>query len=177
MILRFKLGGAGYIRDYPVEQLYRDQRLNPIHEGTEGIHGLDLLGRKVLLNNGESFQTFLTMVARTVADAENIPEIAHLASPVKEAIERTARVTESLLPRVVEDPDSGLANATIYLDMFGQFVMAWIWLQQAVVASRKLSAGEWAILNMNTISIRERSLPRNIILLGSSLRQFRKQPY
>ncbi len=136
------LGGAGYIRDYPVEQLYRDQRLNPIHEGTEGIHGLDLLGRKVLLNNGESFQMFLTMVARTVADAENIPEIAHLAPPVREAIERTSRVTESLLPRVVEDPDSGLANATIYLDMFGQFVMAWIWLQQAVVAARKLSASE-----------------------------------
>lgn len=136
------LGGAGYIRDYPVEQLYRDQRLNPIHEGTEGIHGLDLLGRKVLLNNGESYQMFLMQVAKTVAEAENIPNVAHLAPPVREAIDRTNKVTESLLQKVVEDPDRGLANATIYLDMFGQFVMAWIWLQQAIVAGRKLSSSE-----------------------------------
>ena len=125
-----------------MEQLYRDQRLNPIHEGTEGIHGLDLLGRKVLLNNGESYQMFLAKVGKTVADAENLPQIAHLAPPVRAAIERTNRVTESLLPRVVEDPDSGLANATIYLDMFGQVVMAWIWLRQAVVAARTLSTSD-----------------------------------
>ena len=136
------LGGAGYVRDYPVEQLYRDQRLNPIHEGTEGIHGLDLLGRKVLLNNGESYQIFFAKVGKTIADAEKLSQIAHLVPPVRAAIERTNRVTESLLPRVVADPDSGLANATIYLDMFGQVVMAWIWLRQAAVAARKLSTSD-----------------------------------
>lgn len=132
-------GGAGYIRDYPVEQLYRDQRLNPIHEGTEGIHGLDLLGRKVLLNNGQSYQFFIALVEETLVTASVLPEIAHLVLPVREALSRTTRVTESLLFTIKESPDLGLANATIYLDMFGQVVISWIWLKQAVVAARQLN--------------------------------------
>ena len=133
------LGGSGYIREYPVEQLYRDQRLNPIHEGTEGIHGLDLLGRKVLSNNGQSYQLFISLIEKTLADAAAMPEIAHLVPPIREAIDRTQRVTESLLFTIKEDPDLGLANATIYLDMFGQVVISWIWLKQAVIAAGQLS--------------------------------------
>ena len=133
------LGGSGYIREYPVEQLYRDQRLNPIHEGTEGIHGLDLLGRKVLSNNGQSYQLLISLIEKTLADAAAMPEIAHLVPPIREAVDRTQRVTESLLFSIKEDPDLGLANATIYLDMFGQVVISWIWLKQAVIAAGKLS--------------------------------------
>tara|TARA_B110001469_G_scaffold48070_1_gene47058 strand:- start:264 stop:1619 length:1356 start_codon:yes stop_codon:yes gene_type:complete len=133
------LGGSGYIREYPVEQLYRDQRLNPIHEGTEGIHGLDLLGRKVLSNNGQNYQLFISLIEKTLADAAAMPEIAHFVPPIREAIDRTQRVTESLLFTIKEDPDLGLANATIYLDMFGQVVISWIWLKQAVIAAGKLS--------------------------------------
>ena len=136
------LGGSGYIRDYPVEQLYRDQRLNPIHEGTEGIHGLDLLGRKVSSNNGKSYQLFINVVENTLAEAADIPEVAHFVPPIMEAISRTKRVTESLLYTIKENPDLGLANATIYLDMFGQVVMSWIWLKQAVTATRKLNQNQ-----------------------------------
>jgi len=136
------LGGSGYIRDYPVEQLYRDQRLNPIHEGTEGIHGLDLLGRKVSSNNGKSYQLFINVVENTLAEAADIPEVAHFVPPIMEAISRTKRVTESLLYTIKENPDLGLANATVYLDMFGQVVMSWIWLKQAVTATRKLNQNQ-----------------------------------
>ena len=136
------LGGSGYIRDYPFEQLYRDQRLNPIHEGTEGIHGLDLLGRKVSSNNGKSYQLFINVVENTLAEAADIPEVAHFVPPIMEAISRTKRVTESLLYTIKENPDLGLANATIYLDMFGQVVMSWIWLKQAVTATRKLNQNQ-----------------------------------
>ena len=133
------MGGSGYIREYPVEQLYRDQRLNPIHEGTEGIHGLDLLGRKVLSNNGQSYQLFISLIEKTLADAAALPEIAHFVPPIREAIDRTQRVTESLLFSIKEDPDLGLANATIYLDMFGQVVISWIWLKQAIIAAGQVS--------------------------------------
>jgi len=62
-------GGYGYTRDYPVEQFYRDQRLNPIHEGTHGIQGLDLLGRKVRMEGGRAMLAYLEIVAHTVAGA------------------------------------------------------------------------------------------------------------
>ena len=136
------LGGSGYIREYPVEQLYRDQRLNPIHEGTEGIHGLDLLGRKVSFNNGQSYQDFLNLIEATCSEAAELVEISDLVAPLREAKDRVSHVTESLLSAIKDDPDKGLANATLYLDMFGQLVIAWIWLKQAIVASRKLDSDE-----------------------------------
>ena len=132
------LGGSGYIRDYPVEQLYRDQRLNPIHEGTEGIHGLDLLGRKVSMREGHNYRLFLAVIRADLEDAASIPLVVDFIAPIQAAVERIERVTDKLMLVVATDPDRGLANATVYLDMFGQVVMAWIWLKQAMIAAQRI---------------------------------------
>ena len=133
------LGGSGYIRDYPVEQLYRDQRLNPIHEGTEGIHGLDLLGRKVSMREGYNYRLFLAVIRADLEDAAGIPLVVDFIAPIQAAVERIERVTDKLMLVVATDPDRGLANATVYLDMFGQVVMAWIWLKQAMIAAQRIT--------------------------------------
>lgn len=135
------LGGSGYIREHPVEQLYRDQRLNPIHEGAEAIHGLDLLGRKVSQHGGAGFIIFAEEVRKDIglAKTEGVPET--LAMQLDSALKKLELTTGQLLKQSQWDIDRGLANATVYLDMFGRIVAAWIWLKQAISAQRGLHRG------------------------------------
>ncbi len=124
------LGGYGYTRDYPVERLYRDNRLNPIHEGTNGIQGLDLLGRKVTMQNGAAFRL---LVSRIQSDLQTTPaELDELRSALGEALQTVIRVTQALgVVAAKGQVDLFLANANAYLEMLGHTVVAWIWLQQA----------------------------------------------
>lgn len=131
------LGGAGYTRDYPVEQLYRDQRLNMIHEGAEAIHGIDLLGRKVSMEQGASLLLFIDTVRRDVQRAADAG-LRDEAFALDAALDELARVSEALTALQRSDPDLALANATTYLDAFGRLVLAWIWLRQGRVAKDAL---------------------------------------
>ncbi|MCG6656980.1 acyl-CoA dehydrogenase [Halomonas campisalis] len=137
------LGGSGYIREYPVEQYYRDNRLNPIHEGTEGIHGLDLLGRKVM-RDPAAYRLFREEVKATLGDASRHPATQDFIGPLGDALQRLDAVTESLRGQVAADPDRGLANATLYLDLFGRLVVAWIWLRQGLKAAQGLDRDDLA---------------------------------
>jgi alkylation response protein AidB-like acyl-CoA dehydrogenase len=128
------LGGYGYSPEYPVERYFRDQRLNPIHEGTTGIQGLDLLGRKVRMQGGAGMRLALGTMAR---DGDRIREVAALVAEAEQlsaACALLAKVTRTLLEAQIElGPDRALAEATAYLDAFGTIVVAWRWL---VVAER-----------------------------------------
>src|SRR5246127_520989 len=129
-------GGYGYPRDYNVEQLYRDNRLNSIHEGTHGIHALDLLGRKVLIDGGRGLQLLLDKIGRTTDQASALGDpLAGWATALASAARRVERTTGVLWAD--GDPASALADATIYLEAVGHVVLAWIWLQQAVAAHGK----------------------------------------
>lgn len=131
------LGGSGYIREYPVEQYYRDNRLNAIHEGTEGIQGIDLLGRKTTTANGELYQAFLEAVTETIQTHKN-SSLAKWAGQLEHALEMHKETTLSIHAAMPEDIDLALANATEYLDYTGRIVLAWIWLKLATVAQEKL---------------------------------------
>jgi butyryl-CoA dehydrogenase len=96
----------------------------------------------VSFNNGQSYQDFLKLIEATCSEAAELPEISDLAAILRESKDRVRHVTGSLLLAIKNDPDKGLANATLYLDMFGQLVIAWIWLRQAIVASCKLVSDE-----------------------------------
>jgi butyryl-CoA dehydrogenase len=133
------LGGAGYTREYPVEQLYRDQRLNPIHEGAEAIHGLDLLGRKLNLYDGAGYRFFKEDITQDIVSAKQLPAIKELAEKLENAVIILEKTTQTLQQQMAEDIDHGLANATVYLDMFGRIVGAWIWLKQALIAAEALT--------------------------------------
>jgi len=131
-------GGYGYTRDFPVEQYWRDNRLNMIHEGTHGIQALDLLGRKVLMESGAGLGLLGARVATTAAAAAPTP-LASQALAVGAAVERVAAATRSAWSTGI--PEEALANATPYLQAFGHVVVAWIWLDVALAAQRALEQG------------------------------------
>ncbi len=127
------LGGAGYTRDHDVEQHWRDQRLNPIHEGTHGIQAMDLLGRKVLLDGGAGLMTLAARIETTIARAREAGgPAAAWADQLKAQLDRFGEVTLGLA--ALGEPERILANATTYLEAAGHLVVAWLWLEQALVA-------------------------------------------
>jgi alkylation response protein AidB-like acyl-CoA dehydrogenase len=130
------LGGAGYTLDHPVERLYRDNRLNPIHEGTVAIHGLDLLGRKVRLEGGRGLQLLAGRIDETIRQAQASDALSGHAARLAEALAHMQRATGAVTTQA--NDELGLANATLYLDAAGTVVVAWLWLWQAVVAERRL---------------------------------------
>ena len=135
------LGGYGYTRDYPVERLYRDNRLNPIHEGTHGIQGLDLLGRRVGMGGGASVKALAGRVMADVSAAHQMASLEAFAEMLATELAETVATTRKLAVATADDPKRALANATIYLDMFGHVVIAWMWLRQATAAARRLADG------------------------------------
>jgi alkylation response protein AidB-like acyl-CoA dehydrogenase len=137
-------GGYGYTREYPVEQFYRDNRLNPIHEGTSGIQALDLLGRKATADGGRSVELLGRTMARDVAAAGGIEALRVHAGELQGAWEALASATRRLAAASASDPERGLANASVYLDAFGLVVVAWMWLRQATAAARALDRGAGA---------------------------------
>jgi butyryl-CoA dehydrogenase len=129
------LGGYGYTRDYPVERLYRDNRLNLIHEGTHGIHGLDLLGRKVSMQGGGAMRELAARITETIALARDEAQLAEYAAALAAALSDSARTTEVLVGAMAKNPERALANATLYLDSLGHVVVAWRWLAQGLAAA------------------------------------------
>lgn len=126
-------GGYGYTREYDVEQHYRDNRLNPIHEGTHGIQSLDLLGRKVTMRGGAGLAAVGAAIGDTVAQADALGgEIAEQAGQLDAAWQRIVTVTTAMFGS--DDVEAAMANSVAYLEAFGHIVVAWVWLQQALAA-------------------------------------------
>ena len=126
-------GGYGYTRDFDVEQLYRDNRLNPIHEGTTGIQGLDLLGRKILRERAASLRLLQARVTATVERARDAPALAAHADQLQAAWDRIGVVVDALLG--LNNDARALAHATAFLSAFGHAVVGWLWLDQAVLCT------------------------------------------
>lgn len=125
-------GGYGYTRDFDVEQLYRDNRLNPIHEGTTGIQGLDLLGRKILRSDGAGLAVLeqrLKATCHLARDAADLSEAAEALADAWIHVTRTIDVIQAL------PEETRLNNATAFLRGFGHVVTAWLWLDQAQAAT------------------------------------------
>ena len=121
--------------------LRRDNRLNMIHEGTHGIQGLDLLGRKVMMHEGAALKLFGREVQKTVQEAGAIAELQPYALALGAAITEVGITTRLLAETLGRDMDAALANSSVYLEMFGHTVLAWIWLRQAIAACRGINAG------------------------------------
>ena len=127
------LGYYGYTRDYPVEQLYRDNRLNTILEGTHGILALELMRDRLLADDFMGFQRFAHEVEQTLGRAAaRCGDVRHMAVQLQKYAERFGWV----INRMRQKPEAGrrLANASLFMEAFGHYVIAWIWLEQALVA-------------------------------------------
>lgn len=125
-------GGYGYTRDFPVEQYWRDNRLNMIHEGTHGIQAADLLGRKVLMEAGRGMKLLAARIAATVDRARAVPALAPHAEALADALARIGHATGAAWS--TGDPAEALANAVPYMQAFGHMVVAWLWLDVTLCA-------------------------------------------
>ncbi|WP_374633531.1 acyl-CoA dehydrogenase [Ferrovibrio sp.] len=135
------LGGYGYTRDFPVEQYYRDNRLNLIHEGTNGIQAIDFVGRKIRMREGAGLALLAERMEQDINNAK-APALAEFAAQLRKDRDRVIAATKS----IVGDAKPGqmgryLANASSCLDMYGHLVIAWMWLRQATAAQRRLDIG------------------------------------
>jgi len=131
-------GGYGYTRDFPVEQYWRDNRLNMIHEGTHGIQAMDLLGRKVRMEEGRGLALLIARIEATMARARMHPELTAHASELDQALQQVAAVTQAAWAS--GEPTQALANAVPYMQAFGHTVLAWIWLDVALAAGASHAA-------------------------------------
>ena len=132
-------GGYGYTREYPVEQFYRDNRLNPIHEGTNGIQALDLLGRKALGGGGKALELLARAMRPDVEAAGPEETLRGFGAELAQAMERLIATTRRLGEAAARDVERGLANASVYLEALGHVLVAWMWLRQALAATRALA--------------------------------------
>ena len=127
-------GGYGYTRDFPVEQYWRDQRLNMIHEGTHGIQALDLLGRKVLMEKGRGMQLLADRIISTAQKAASSPDLSSYAEGLAEALRKVRAATQAAW--INGNPAEALSNAVPYMQAFGHTVLAWIWLDVALASQK-----------------------------------------
>ena len=125
-------GGYGYTRDFPVEQYWRDNRLNMIHEGAHGIQAMDLLGRKVLMEKGRGMQLLAARMQATAARAAALPLLSAHADALLGALKQVGQATQAAWSTGA--PHEALANAVPYMQAFGHTVLAWIWLEVSLAA-------------------------------------------
>ena len=125
------LGGAGYTREYPIEQCYRDNRLNPIHEGTFGIQSLDLLGRKLWQHNSKGLILLMQRMQNTIAEAQD-ERVKPLAALFQKHLAIVQETTQRLGKVLIQGQvDHFLAILVLYLDMMGKVIISWLWLDMA----------------------------------------------
>jgi butyryl-CoA dehydrogenase len=136
------LGGSGYCDDYPLEQYYRDCRIHPIHEGTTGIQGMDLLGRKVIMENGRAFKLFISELQETITAAAEYKALDKYAAELNQALTELREVTHHLISIARQQgPEAFLADATLYLEFFSLVTIGWQWLLQGIAVQKALEGG------------------------------------
>jgi butyryl-CoA dehydrogenase len=137
------LGGAGYTDDFPVEQLFRDIRVNSIYEGTTTIHGMDLVGRKIFLEKGAALRFLQGEITETLQAATGLTRLAPYAAQLGESLQKMQAILDKLMKLAqTEDPRVMLADATLFLDYFSLHVIAWQWLKQGIVSEQGLASAE-----------------------------------
>jgi len=136
-------GGYGYIEETGAAQHWRDSRISPIYEGTNGIQAMDLVGRKLALNGGAVMADLLAEIAAVDDDLAAAGEaFAPIRSGLADARAAMDEATGWLMANGLVDPNDAMAGATPYLRMFGQLVGGWLLARLALGAQRRIDAGE-----------------------------------
>ncbi len=137
------LGGYGFCTDFPLEQYYRDIRIMSLYEGTTGIQSLDLLGRKIVMKDGKAMRLLTQEIIAVIKEASEHDVLKPYADQLKTA----SKTLESTLMHLLGYAMSGeseryIADATIFMEMMSNVVLAWQWLKMATTAQKSINAGE-----------------------------------
>jgi hypothetical protein len=130
-------GGHGYIREWGMEQLVRDARITQIYEGTNGIQGLDLVGRKLSQGMGRLLRRFFHPVGAYIEAAAETPEMAEFALPTMKAFAKLQQATGWLAQAGLRNPEEAGAAATDYLRLFALTALAYMWCRMAEIALQR----------------------------------------
>ena len=134
-------GGHGFIKEWGMEQFVRDARINMIYEGTNTVQSLDLLGRKILGNNGATLRKFGKMVAKLVEEEGVNEKMAEFITPIAVLGEQMTKFTTEIGFKGFQNPDEVGAAAVDYLRVAGHLVFGYFWARMAQVALRQIAAG------------------------------------
>ena len=134
-------GGHGFIKEWGMEQYVRDNRINMIYEGTNTIQSLDLLGRKVLSNNGATLHKFGKLVAQLVAEEGVNEKMAEFVNPIAYLGDQMTKFTTEIGFKGFQNPDEVGAAAVDYLRVMGHLVFGYFFARMAQVALRKIAEG------------------------------------
>jgi alkylation response protein AidB-like acyl-CoA dehydrogenase len=134
-------GGHGFIKEWGMEQHVRDNRINMIYEGTNTIQSLDLLGRKVLGNNGATLTKFGKLIGALVAEEGVNEKMAEFINPLAQLGEQMTKFTTEIGFKGFQNPDEVGAAAVDYLRVAGHLVFGYFWARMAQVALREMAAG------------------------------------
>ena len=134
-------GGHGFITEWGMEQFVRDARINMIYEGTNGIQALDLLGRKVLGNQGASLKKFGKLVAQLVEEEGVNEKMAEFINPIAYLGDQMTKFTTEIGFKGMQNPDEVGAAAVDYLRVAGHLVFGYLFARMAQVALRAIAAG------------------------------------
>jgi butyryl-CoA dehydrogenase len=135
-------GGGGYCTDFGVERLYRDIRITTIYEGTTGIQSQALLGRNIIMKNGKAAMLYFQEVQNTIKEASTYDSLKKYAGKLTEATQTIQKVTQHLVGFAMKgETERFLADATLYMEMFGIAAVGWQWLLQGIVAQQALLKG------------------------------------
>jgi alkylation response protein AidB-like acyl-CoA dehydrogenase len=133
-------GGHGYIREWGMEQYVRDARINMIYEGTNTIQSLDLLGRKVLMDNGAKLKKFGKMVQTLIEDSGTNDAYAEFINPLADLGDKVTKLTTEIGMKAFSNPEEAGAAAVSYLRVVGHLVYAYFWARMAIIATDRIKA-------------------------------------
>lgn len=129
-------GGYGFTKDFLAELFYRETRIHTLHEGTTAIHGMDLLGRKVMMKNGQATLLLMQEIMSDTARAQRYSELKSYAQILQSKLLKTQEVTAQLFAKAQSNgPEAMLADATLYLELFGILAVSWQWVKQGIALS------------------------------------------
>ena len=135
------LGGYGFCSDFILQQYYRDIRISSIYEGTTGIQSQDLLGRKMMLNNGEGAKLLLEEIKKTIDKANQDNELKEWASCLNDQLDQTQKILFHLMPFAIKgDYERFLADASVFMEFFSLILIGWSWLEIGVATKYALSS-------------------------------------
>ena len=134
------LGGYGFCSDFILQQYYRDIRISSIYEGTTGIQSQDLLGRKMMLNNGEGSKLLLEEIQKTIDKANQDNELKEWASSLNDQLDNTKKILFHLMPFAIKgDYEKFLADASVFMEFFSLILVGWSWLEIGVTTKHAIS--------------------------------------
>ncbi|MEO1257518.1 MAG: acyl-CoA dehydrogenase [Bacteroidota bacterium] len=137
------LGGYGFCTDFPLELYYRDIRIMSLYEGTTGIQSMDLMGRKIVMKNGDAMRQLFTEIKNSISEAKNYDDLKPYAEQLKNASKEMQATLMHLLGFAMQgEHERYISDATVFMEYMSTVVIAWQWLNMATAAKTALITGK-----------------------------------